>query len=97
MKLLAGALVFVAFAMPAPAEEIGPDYPDCYCTDRTGNRVELGDSICLVVDGRVFLARCEMSLNNPICRELPNGCMTSDSGASRALPISLAASLHSAM
>ncbi|WP_093151804.1 hypothetical protein [Aliiruegeria lutimaris] len=50
---------------------------DCYCTDSTGGRVELGDVICLHVDGRMFLARCEMSLNNPMWREVREGCTTS--------------------
>ena len=50
---------------------------DCYCTDSTGGRVELGDVICLQVDGRMFLARCEMSLNNPMWREVQQGCTTS--------------------
>ena len=88
MKLLAGTLAFIAFATVACPEESLPDYPDCYCTDRTGQRVELGDSICLVVDGRVFLARCEMSLNNPIWRELSDGCLTSGLSGSDGLPSS---------
>lgn len=55
---------------------------DCYCTDKTGARVELGQTICLQVDGRMFMARCEMSLNNPMWRELQSGCLSS------ALPMS---------
>jgi hypothetical protein len=50
---------------------------DCYCTDKTGARVELGVSICMNVDGRSFIARCEMSLNNPMWRELSDGCLSS--------------------
>ncbi|PRY26868.1 hypothetical protein CLV78_101972 [Aliiruegeria haliotis] len=50
---------------------------DCYCTDSTGSRVELGEMICLHVDGRMFMARCEMSLNNPMWREVSEGCMSS--------------------
>ena len=50
---------------------------DCYCTDSTGGRIELGDVICLQVDGRMFLARCEMALNNPMWREVQEGCTTS--------------------
>lgn len=51
---------------------------DCYCTDSGGARVELGDMICLHVDGRMFLARCEMSLNNPMWREVREGCSLSE-------------------
>ncbi len=50
---------------------------DCYCTDRAGERVALGEVICLHVDGRMFLARCEMSLNNPMWREVQEGCTVS--------------------
>ena len=59
----------------AVSEDAKIKYPDCYCTDRTGQRVELGVSICMVVDGRDFLARCEMSLNNPTWREIRSGCL----------------------
>ena len=50
---------------------------DCYCTDSTGDRVELGDEICLFVDGRAFTARCEMALNVPIWRDTGAGCASS--------------------
>ena len=50
---------------------------DCYCTDTQGDRVELGEVICLFVDGRAFLARCEMSLNNPMWRETGETCVSS--------------------
>ena len=50
---------------------------DCYCTDTSGGRVELGDTICLQVDGRMFMAQCQMSLNVPMWREVAEGCMTS--------------------
>ena len=50
---------------------------ECFCTDSGGDRVELGQSICLYVDGRAFKARCEMSLNNPIWRETGESCTTS--------------------
>jgi len=50
---------------------------DCYCTDKGGGRVELGQEICLFVDGRAFMAKCEMSLNNPIWRDTGQGCVSS--------------------
>ena len=52
-------------------------WPDCYCTDKTGARVELGTMVCMKVGGRDFIARCEMSLNNPMWREISQGCMSS--------------------
>ena len=50
---------------------------DFYCTDKTGKRVELGQSICLQVDGRMFMAQCQMSLNVPMWRETQKGCLSS--------------------
>ncbi|WP_245766265.1 hypothetical protein [Sulfitobacter brevis] len=50
---------------------------DCYCTDRNHNRVELGETICLQVDGRMFMAQCQMSLNVPMWREVQKGCLSS--------------------
>ncbi|MEM6589059.1 MAG: hypothetical protein AAF641_11475 [Pseudomonadota bacterium] len=50
---------------------------DCYCTNSTGDRVELGEMICLHIGGRSFTAQCQMSLNNPMWREVSDGCLTS--------------------
>ncbi|MEO3413019.1 hypothetical protein AAFO92_00035 [Roseovarius sp. CAU 1744] len=50
---------------------------DCYCTDRQGERVELGEMTCLQVDGRMFMAQCQMSLNVPMWREVSEGCLSS--------------------
>ncbi len=49
---------------------------ECYCTDKAGTRVELGETRCLSVGGRMFTARCEMSLNVPMWREQQGGCLT---------------------
>ncbi|MEM8979363.1 MAG: hypothetical protein AAGD04_07755 [Pseudomonadota bacterium] len=49
-------------------------YPDCYCTDSKGNRVEIGDAACLVIGTRAVLALCDMSLNNPIWRYQEDPC-----------------------
>jgi len=50
---------------------------ECYCTDKTGKRVEMGETICLQVDGRSFMAQCQMSLNNPMWRKVSDGCLSS--------------------
>ncbi|MDX2482277.1 MAG: hypothetical protein QNK42_01295 [Pseudodonghicola sp.] len=77
------ALLFVLFTLPADtgakADVIGPGglVRDCYCTDSTGGRVELGETICLHVDGRMFMAQCQMSLNVPMWREVQQGCLSS--------------------
>ena len=59
------------------AEEAEIKWPDCYCTDKTGERMELGTVLCMQVGGRSFTARCEMSLNNPMWREIAKGCLSS--------------------
>ena len=58
---------------PPPAKE-GFSYPDCYCTDSLGQRVELGQMACLIIGTRRVLARCGMSVNNPTWREQSEGC-----------------------
>ena len=49
----------------------------CYCRDGRGGQVEIGQEICLTVDGRAFMARCEMVLNNPNWRDTGAGCVSS--------------------
>ncbi|PJE33553.1 hypothetical protein PSM7751_04015 [Pseudooceanicola marinus] len=71
-------------ALPATAQE-APMPPlkaiECYCTDRQGDRVELGEVICLSVDGRSYLAQCQMSLNVPMWREVGPSCLSSRAAA----------------
>nr|WP_245815144.1 hypothetical protein [Shimia gijangensis] len=50
---------------------------DCYCTDTQGGEVDVGETICLHVDGRSFMAQCQMSLNVPIWREVAPSCLSS--------------------
>ena len=57
------------------SEPKGARVIECFCTDRSGARVELGETICLMVDGRAYLARCEMSLNNPMWRDTGSECV----------------------
>ena len=61
--------------VPPPAKD-GYAYPDCYCTDGSGRRVELGQRICLTVGGETYLARCDMSLNTPTWRREADICPT---------------------
>lgn len=72
------AILLAALAgLPAMADVTGPGgrVVECYCTDTGGGRVELGQRICLYVDGRAFLALCDMSLNVPIWRNTGDGCL----------------------
>ena len=50
---------------------------DCYCTDKTGSRMELGEMTCLQVDGNMFMAQCQMSLNVTMWRKISDGCLSS--------------------
>lgn len=61
----------------ADVKGLGGKVIDCYCTDKSGSRVELGETICLQVDGRMFMAQCQMSLNVPMWREVQKGCLSS--------------------
>lgn len=58
---------------PAPPKQ-GYSYPECYCTDSEGRRVELGQRACLAIGSRRVLARCDMSANNPAWRYESEGC-----------------------
>jgi hypothetical protein len=72
-------LLLFAIATPALADVTSPSGKtvDCYCTDTEGLRVEIGETTCLVVNGRAFMAQCDMSLNVPIWRDIGMGCMSS--------------------
>ncbi|MEQ9038396.1 MAG: hypothetical protein RIE24_08595 [Silicimonas sp.] len=73
------AVLSILAATVANADVTGPGgrTVDCYCTDTQGSRVELGETICLFVDGRSFMAQCQMSLNVPMWREVREGCLSS--------------------
>ena len=77
------ALILLCLGLPAAADVTSPSGKtvDCYCTDRSGDRVELGETICLHVDGRMFMAQCQMSLNVPMWREVQQGCLSSGLGS----------------
>lgn len=70
---------FLLVAFPALADVTSPSGKtvDCYCTDSSGSRIELGQTICMQVDGRMFMAQCQMSLNVPMWREMQTGCLSS--------------------
>ena len=60
-----------------PKPKDGFRYPDCFCTDSEGKRVELGQTSCLKIGSQEVTARCDMSLNNPTWRRVSEGCPTS--------------------
>lgn len=78
IRVIAPALSALLLAPPAVADvKMNGKTIDCYCTDKSGKRVELGQVICLQVDGRMFMAQCQMSLNVPMWREISKGCLSS--------------------
>ncbi|WP_299965641.1 hypothetical protein [uncultured Roseobacter sp.] len=78
------SLLLICAALPGVADVTSPSGKtvDCYCTDTGGARIELGQTICLQVDGRMFMAQCQMSLNVPMWREVQQGCLSSSLGGS---------------
>ncbi|MHB0954411.1 MAG: hypothetical protein ACYC10_21160 [Allorhizobium sp.] len=62
---------------------------DCTCRNRDGKKYELGRVICLDVDGRRYLARCEMNLNVTTWTKLQEGCPISGGNASGSSLIAL--------
>ncbi len=75
---LTGALAGGWAGSAAADANIGGKTVECYCTDRQGARVELGQFTCLEVDGRRFTAQCQMSLNVPMWREVAQECLSSE-------------------
>jgi hypothetical protein len=59
--------------VPPPAKE-GHSYPECYCTDSSGNRVEVGEMACLQIGSRQVTSRCEKARNLVIWRHQEEGC-----------------------
>lgn len=76
MRLLWPLLLLAATPALSDAT-IGGKTVECYCTDTSGARVEMGELICLRVDGKMFMAKCAMSLNVPIWRKVSDGCLSS--------------------
>lgn len=47
---------------------------DCYCKNRDGKQHAIGEVACVTVDGKSYLAQCEMNLNVPSWAKLQEGC-----------------------
>ena len=78
LKVMKKFLLLALVASPVLADAtIGGKTVECYCTDKTGARVELGEMTCLHVDGKMFMAQCQMSLNVPMWRKISDGCLSS--------------------
>lgn len=69
-------LIFLTLAAVAPGAIAQTKPVECYCTNTTGDRVEMGQEICLTVGGRQFMALCDMSLNVPTWRDTGAECLS---------------------
>ncbi|MGJ8545375.1 MAG: hypothetical protein ACSHWZ_08020 [Sulfitobacter sp.] len=83
MTRISALICLLALPVAADVAPAKAKVADCYCTDRSHNRVELGETICLSVDGRMFMAQCQMSLNVPMWREVSEGCLSSQAGGAQ--------------
>ena len=78
--MLRAVILLALVATPALGDVKTPSGKtvECYCTDSQGLRVSLGETICLTVNGRSFMAQCDMSLNVPTWRDTGQGCLSSE-------------------
>ncbi|MEL6267323.1 MAG: hypothetical protein AAFR52_17045 [Pseudomonadota bacterium] len=67
------------WAFERPPAKQGYSYPDCFCTDSVGRRVEVGQTACLTINSREVMARCEQASNLVIWRQQGEGCATAPS------------------
>jgi len=75
LTLLAGP-AFADGPEPKCFAELYPTLPgvEYYCNDANGVRFELGQVICVSTSCQTWMARCDMSLNNPTWRKISDGC-----------------------
>lgn len=80
IPVLTFAIAGTAMVSTALADVIAPDgrVIECFCTDRYGDRHEIGDIICLSVGGRSYMAKCVMAQNVPFWRDQNMGCLSSE-------------------
>lgn len=75
-RILLGMIAAVAALLAAEIGYAAPPDSRCSCRNRDGSKYELGQVACLRVDGRAYLARCEMELNVTTWKKLRDGCPT---------------------
>lgn len=75
MRLLLCLVVFLFVLVDAAAWAADrAQHTGCTCRNRDGSRHQLGAVACLNVDGRRYLARCEMALNVPNWKKVQDEC-----------------------
>ncbi|AVA21205.1 hypothetical protein QA648_05255 [Rhizobium sp. CB3171] len=69
LKLIVLGLPFAVMAdAPALAGQ------DCYCKNVDGKQHAIGEVACMTVNGKSYLAQCEMNLNVTSWLKLQDGC-----------------------
>jgi hypothetical protein len=58
---------------PFPTTSPHPHF-HCTCRQRDGSHFELGQITCIRVDGKAYLARCEMFQNLTTWQKIQDGC-----------------------
>lgn len=74
MRLLSCMLLGAAVLIVPAWTAAGPPDARCTCRNRDGSKHALGAVVCLSVDGRKYLARCEMVLNVTSWQKVQDGC-----------------------
>ncbi|KMW56733.1 hypothetical protein AIOL_001688 [Candidatus Rhodobacter oscarellae] len=73
-----------AMAQGKSMAELYPPLPgvEYYCTDSHGERVELGQVICVSASCSTWMARCEMTASNRMAmwRKMQDGCPMASAG-----------------
>ncbi|WP_102109730.1 hypothetical protein [Oceaniglobus roseus] len=79
-RIALSALCLCLLAAPLAAEEKKPVAPplkkiELYCTDKYGQRHELGEVMCIVSSScQIWMGKCDMSQNNVMWRKVQDGC-----------------------
>ena len=68
------ALITAIATLAATAAAAEPSSFHCACRAGDGSRHELGQTVCIRVDGKSYLARCETSLNVTSWHKIQDGC-----------------------
>ncbi|WFU10228.1 hypothetical protein QA646_05035 [Rhizobium sp. CB3090] len=66
--IVSGLSLAVMASTPALAGQ------DCYCKNTDGKLHAVGEVACMTVDGKSYLAQCEMNLNVTSWAKLQDGC-----------------------
>lgn len=73
MAQISKQALFAAFLIAASASA-GVARADCACVNRDGARYNLGETTCIRVDGRSYMAECEMNLNVTSWKKIADDC-----------------------